>query len=999
MVSGLDSPRAGGGMSTGILAQWLAGVFLAYGCVLSCPANGETTAPSLTFNNTYAPELRRLQLAQDWTRLEALARQALGAMETQFGADSAPAGAAAGWLAMALASQRRYPEAEAIARHSLAVNEKVYGPNGLNTGISLDTLATILRNQGHLSESEPLERRALGIIETISGPEDPAITHYLDGLADELQRVGRYSEAETLRRRSLAIVEKKFGPESAMAAQGMDNLAGLFLTQRRLEEAEPLFRHSLAIREKLAGPDHPDTATNLNNLATLLFAAGKNAEAETLDRRVLAIFEKSAGPQDFYTAAALGNLASAVSAQGRFPEAEALLRRALAIVDTPARRNLPDTAQKLNNLADILISEDRYADAERLLQRALVIFQGTLGPDNAKTLAVHSNLANTQALQGKWDAATANLRIDCTTSSSQGGSPAQNGAPAARAQKSYTGKCWTRLSLALWAWAARGGGASASDHPDSLKFEAFAASQRALQSAAGEAMARSAALVVADAAGVGTEARAYEAALLERDTLALTYARVAGESGADNLARSQALAESRSMSLAHIDQLEAQIKAKAPLYWDYRSPTPLSATALQSKTGADASLLRTDEALLTVLVAEGRDKGLMFALTKDHLAWAQLGLTGDEIKVRVNQLRSQIDPDAYGLGDIGVNPGPFNRQAAFELHQALLGDDAIQKVIKDKSVLLFVPSGPLTSLPPALLITAPPTGGADTDPETLRATSWLLRRYAVGLLPAVSSLRTLREGASADRPHASDPLLAFADPDFVRRRAAGKPGTKRGQRGFAGYFRDGVPLAEALDELPQLPGTRIEGEALMRALQGRPGSLLLGRDASKAELMRRNKDGRLEQVRVLEFATHGLVAGDASDLAEPALALAVGDKPEDELLLASEAATLRLNADWVVLSACNTASPDAPTAEGLSGLSRAFFYAGAKSLLVSHWRVRDDVAPLLIPAMLLAGRERPNLSRAQALREASLAILDNRTLNAADPAAWAPFTLIGEPGP
>ena len=107
---------------------------------------------------------------------------------------------------------------------------------------------------------------------------------------------------------------------------------------------------------------------------------------------------------------------------------------------------------------------------------------------------------------------------------------------------------------------------------------------------------------------------------------------------------------------------------------------------------------------------------------------------------------------------------------------------------------------------------------------------------------------------------------------------------------------------------------------------------------------------------------------------------------------------MKLNADWVLLSACNTASPDAPAAEGLSGLSRAF-YAGAKSLLVSHWRVRDDVAPLLIPAMLLMKREHPDLSRAQALREASLAILDNRALNAADPAAWAPFTLIGEAGP
>ena len=100
----------------------------------------------------------------------------------------------------------------------------------------------------------------------------------------------------------------------------------------------------------------------------------------------------------------------------------------------------------------------------------------------------------------------------------------------------------------------------------------------------------------------------------------------------------------------------------------------------------------------------------------------------------------------------------------------------------------------------------------------------------------------------------------------------------------------------------------------------------------------------------------------------------------------------------MLLSACNTASPDAPEAQGLSGLTRSFFFAGAKSLLVSHWRVRDDIAPILIPAMLLAERTTPALGRAQALRQASLAILDNPGLNAANPSAWAPFTLIGEAG-
>jgi CHAT domain-containing protein len=285
----------------------------------------------------------------------------------------------------------------------------------------------------------------------------------------------------------------------------------------------------------------------------------------------------------------------------------------------------------------------------------------------------------------------------------------------------------------------------------------------------------------------------------------------------------------------------------------------------------------------------------------------------------------------------------------------------------------------------------------DSDPSALRATPWLLRDKAVALLPTVSSLRTLRQLTPAARSATSDPLLAFADPDFVGAAAESPaPETTAGPRGFSEYSRRGVAMAAALRTLPRLPGTRVEGEALMSALDGRPGSLLLGHNASKAELMARNADGRLAKVRVLEFATHGLVAGAASWLSEPALAMAAGSNPEDELLLASEASTLKLNADWVLLSACNTASPDGPDAQGLSGLSRAFFHAGARSLLVSHWPVRDDIAPRLIPAILLAERSDPHIDHAQSLRRASLAILDDVTMRAANPSAWAVFTLVGD---
>ena len=167
--------------------------------------------------------------------------------------------------------------------------------------------------------------------------------------------------------------------------------------------------------------------------------------------------------------------------------------------------------------------------------------------------------------------------------------------------------------------------------------------------------------------------------------------------------------------------------------------------------------------------------------------------------------------------------------------------------------------------------------------------------------------------------------------------------------------------------------------------------------------MSRNADGRLAKVRVLEFATHAAFTDEFPGLPEPALVLAAGPGAEDELLLASEATSLRLNAEWVLLSACDTASPDSPEERGLSGLSRAFFFAGARSLLVSHWHVYDAVTSKLIPAVISAERDDPGLSRAQALRKASLAILDNPAFDkpgftAATPAAWAPFVLVGEPG-
>jgi len=975
-----------------------------------------------------------------YNEAESLARRALALQEKSLGPQHPGTAAVLIELSLALMSEGRYAEAEPLAQRALAVREQAFGENNASTGIALNNLATLLLLERRYVDGEPLARRALAISEKENGPESPATAEALLRLYLILSNQGRNKDAEPFAKRAVAIDQKALGTEDLRTARTMDDLAGVLEAQGRYSEAEEMARHAYAAREQGLGAGNPKTlesgvrlamllekqseeseaepllrraldtdlkqlrpdnitvASVANNLAIVLREEHRYAEAEPLYRQALAIAEKTPGSEQL-VGTTLSNLGTMLSAAGRNAEAEPLLRRAVALS--------PDNPAALNNLATLLDAEGRFGEAQPLLLQSFKIAYKSLGADHPDTATAEANIGENAIDQGHFRDAAAAFQMACATRSMLYRSRGQSGEAATAARVQAT-DCASRFALSLWLFARQGGGGvPARNGPEALKLEAFTTSQQALQSAAGDAMARSAALTAARAANVGPQAEAYEAALLARDELDKKFVKLAGGDSAADAVRREALAKARADANATIDRLAAELKSKAPLYWDYRSPEPVTVAALQSRSGADTVLLHDDEALILFLAVTGKAKGLVFAVSKELSAWAQLGLTSFEIRDRVMRLRAEIDPESYRLGgaanppgaDTSAVPNAFDRQAAYELYEALLGDDAIQAVIRDKPTLLFVPSGALTTLPPGVLVTAPPPGGTagDRDPDSLRATPWLLRSKAVALLPTVSSLRTLRQILPAVEGAAPDPLLVFADPDFSRPQVPPKKHlASAAARGYSNYFRDGIPLAEALDYLPSLPGTRIEGEALERALGGRPGSLLTGREASKAQLLARNSDGRLAKVRVLEFATHGLVAGDASDLYEPALALAAGARPQDELLLASEAATLKLHADWVVLSACNTGSPDAPEAQGLSGLSRAFFYAGGRSLLVSHWRVRDDVAPKLIPSMLLAEREQAQITRAEALRRATLAILDDKSMKAAEPAAWAPFTLIGE---
>jgi CHAT domain-containing protein len=215
-------------------------------------------------------------------------------------------------------------------------------------------------------------------------------------------------------------------------------------------------------------------------------------------------------------------------------------------------------------------------------------------------------------------------------------------------------------------------------------------------------------------------------------------------------------------------------------------------------------------------------------------------------------------------------------------------------------------------------------------------------------------------------------------------------------RGPQSKARAALPVGAALALAP-LPETASELREVARRVGAGEASLRLGAEASEAKL----KQAALDQYRIVYFATHGLVADEVGGLAEPALALtppAVPSALDDGLLMASEVAQLKLNADWVVLSACNTAAGAKSGAEALSGLARAFFYAGARALLVSHWRVYSEAALKLSGALFGELTVESGIGRDEALRRSMLALIEKGSVDEVQPAYWAPFVLVGVGG-
>jgi CHAT domain-containing protein len=429
------------------------------------------------------------------------------------------------------------------------------------------------------------------------------------------------------------------------------------------------------------------------------------------------------------------------------------------------------------------------------------------------------------------------------------------------------------------------------------------------------------------------------------------------------------------LSLAQIDKQIAS--ANAALQADDQ--------AVQAAAPNFGQLVQQDVSAKEVLAALRPDEGFVGITTTPEHTWlfllhgqsihvARSDIGGGKMAVLVKSVLDSIKP-AEG-GPIPV----FDMADASTIYGGTLAPFSAE--MADVHELVIAPSGPLLAMPFAVLPTAPASA------DDMSGAPWLLRKTNLAYVPAAANFVSLRkiEGTSAAR----HPWFGFGD--F-------QPVTLAQAQATYNTSTCGQSAAE-FAQLPHLPYATLELKAAAAIFSASPSDELLG-DAFTVPNV---ESADLKDYRILHFATHALLPTDLPCQAQPAIVTSApgGATSADQALLnTGDVTNLHLDANLVVLSACNTGGGEAG-GEALSGLARSFFYAGARALMVTQWSVNDQVSAYLIAETLSRVQAGTDGGAAGSLRAAQLALINGAghgtPAKLADPFFWAAFAVIGDGG-
>lgn len=859
-----------------------------------------------------------------------------------------------------------FSRAEQVLLRALRIRQEQLDDSHPDVGVTLTYLSHVRFLKGDLPAAKAGYEEAYRIFESSPNTRPGEYGWTLNGLAYVQQRMGNMADARNLVERALRVRETAFGPHHPQVAATLTHLVELMQYAGDFESALPLAERVVRMDEEVFGGHHPRVASSLQNLSRIKSQLGHQEEAKHLRERALQIQLATLGPKHYLVADALIALAWSLNLPAELERAVELIQQALVIQEDAFGHDGLYVSISLNSLGWLLLSKGDYHQARPLLERALQIRLQLLPPGHPDLETSFNNLARLLDMQGDLDGARAYYeqarRLLTIGAHADLDDPvlSQQWSESVERLKDY-------VKLLVKIVNTKSDASAVSD--------AFLIADQArgwvVQAAVAQAMARQGRTNTDQ----GEVSRRIDALRHEQkvlwNRLGLLYGQAVGSSSMEEV---PGLKVSAQRVQQELDAALAELSAIAPRFTEVAVPKPIDAATVQQ-------LLHHDEALLSYYTMN--DHLLIWLLRPGQpLVFQDISVPRTKLDTLLKRVR----------GSISSHNLPFDVESSFDLFNYLIAP--ILPMLQEVRHLIVVPDQTLLQLPFSVLLMDNTQSAYrhaaqmyhESRPLSVEATThyarlpWLLNKYAITVLPSAATLRLLRQNSGIAR-EGKEPFIGFGNPDFT-----GKTGMRE--------------ISNSLQELEPLPGTRDELEAVAKALEATADDqVYLGQRATEFELRKLDRSGRLGEARVLFFATHGLLAGDLHGLVnQPSLALSPGDN-DDGVLTRDEILLLRLpHTSWVVLSACDTG--DDRSQEGLSGLVRAFLYAGARSLMVSHWKVKDHATRELMTQVFQRYAKDKTLGPAESLRQGMLALLsqarDGINPRYAHPYAWASFFLVGE---
>jgi CHAT domain-containing protein len=773
--------------------------------------------------------------------------------------------------------------------------------------------------------------------------------------------------------------------------------------QGRVGEGEADVRRALLSRLTKTGKFHADTAGILATLVYVIQEQGRYADAERLQRQVIGIYDGLGyGSDSGQMINAQLSLATILNLSGQYDAAANLFDQ----IDVWTAKWEPSRREVISNglaRVGLMLAQGNNDNALEIAQRTFERERKRSGDKSFNTalsrgfhaIALARKGSTAEALQAFKESLPVLLSVSAGADIDSGSTAA-----AREGRVRFVIEAYLKLLSSNPSIVPAGAVEESFGYADVLRGQAV---QRALQASSARSAITDAVLAQLVRASQDAEKQVGAAVGTLNNLLTLP------PSERDEKAVASTQAEIARLQATRTQNLK-EIASKFPSYGALVNPPPPGPAELQTQ-------LKDDEAVLSFYF--GRFDSFVWVLRKDGpVRFSRVDIRLGDLNARVIKLRQALEPNAAMISDIP----PLDLNVAYDLYTVLL--KPIEASWKGAKSLIVVTNGALGLLPLSLLPTEFSRIDPNDDPlfSSYRNVPWLARTHAVTTVPSISALLTLRKLPAG--PASRQPLIGFGDPLFSKEQVeeakddAASDATPIQVADAANVMR-GMPLKRRsspkvdgvdslqLAQLPRLPDTAEELRSIALALQADPAKVLkLGKDANEKNVKTMN----LSKFKIIAFATHGLVPGELDGLTQPALALtapAVADSDGDGLLTMEEILGLKLDADWVVLSACNTGSGAVAGAEAASGLGRAFFYAGTRALLLTNWSVHSESARELITDLFKRQADDARLTRGEALRQAMMALADGPGYVGADgktefayahPLFWAPYTIIGDGG-